>query len=79
MTIRLPDETLLQRFTASLKSADDKSRDIMLVHYINLAVVAVFVILAIGSGYLSYYLRQGRLVYDTRGILQRVHHLYTTP
>ena len=54
MTIRLPDETLLQRFTASLKSADDKSRDIMLVHYINLAVVAVFVILAIGSGYLSY-------------------------
>lgn len=44
----------LQRFTVALKSADDKSRDIMLVHYINLAVVAVFVILAIGSGYLSH-------------------------
>lgn len=53
-TIHLPDEALLQRFTVALKGADSKSRDIMLVHWINLAVVAVFVILAIGSGYLSY-------------------------
>ena len=53
-TIHLPDEALLQRFTAALKGADSKARDIMLIHWINLAVVAVFVVLAIGSGYLSY-------------------------
>lgn len=52
--VDFPDETLLKHYTAALKGADDKSRDIMLVHWINLAVVAVFVLLAIGSGYLSY-------------------------
>lgn len=54
MTIHLPDEALLKRFTTALKGADDKSRDIMLVHWVNLAVVAVFVLLVIGSGYLSH-------------------------
>lgn len=58
MTIHLPDESLLQRFTAALKGADNKARDIMLVHYINLAVVAVFVVLAFVSGYLSYSAKQ---------------------
>ena len=53
-TVDFPDDELLKHYTAALKGADDKSRDIMLVHWINLAVVAVFVILAISSGYLSY-------------------------
>ena len=56
-TVAFPDESLLKHYIAALKGADDKSRDIMLVHCINLAVVAVvavFVVLAIGSGYLSY-------------------------
>lgn len=52
--VDFPDETLLKHYTAALKGADDTSRDIMLVHWINLAVVAVFVVLAMGSGYLSY-------------------------
>lgn len=52
--VDFPDENLLKHYTAALKGADDKSRDIMLVHWVNLAVVAVFVLLAIGSGYLSY-------------------------
>lgn len=52
--IHLPDEALLKRFTVALKDADSKARDIMLVHWINLAVVAVFVVLAFASGYLSY-------------------------
>lgn len=54
MTIHLPDESLLQRFTTALKGADDKARDITLVHWINLAVVAVFVILAGVSMYMSH-------------------------
>lgn len=54
MTIHLPDESLLQRFTAALKGADSRARDIILVHYINLAVVAVFVVMACACGYFSY-------------------------
>ena len=54
MTIPLPDEALLKRVTAALRGVDDRSRDIMLVHWINTAVVVVFVVLAVMSGYLSY-------------------------
>ena len=54
ITVDFPDDELLKHYTAALKSADDRGRDIMLVHWINLVVVAVFVVLAIGSGYLSY-------------------------
>lgn len=54
MTIPLPDEALLKRVTAALRGVDDRSRDIMLVHWINTAVVVVFVILTVVSGYLSY-------------------------
>ena len=53
-TIHLPDEALLKRVTAALRGVDDRSRDIMLVHWINTAVVVVFVILTVVSGYLSY-------------------------
>lgn len=53
-TIHLPDEALLKRVTAALRGVDDRSRDIMLVHWINAAVVVVFVVLAVVSGYLSY-------------------------
>lgn len=56
--VDFPDETLLKHYTAALKNADSKASDIMLVHWINLAVVAVFVLLAIGSGYLSYSAKQ---------------------
>lgn len=52
--VDFPDETLLKHYTAALKNADSKASDIMLVHWVNLAVVAVFVALVIGTGYLSY-------------------------
>lgn len=54
MTIHLPDERLIQRFTAVISGADDAGRDIALVHKINIGVVAVFVLLAFVSGLLSY-------------------------
>jgi hypothetical protein len=54
MTIRLPDEALLERLRASLKDVDSRMRDIILTHWLNLAVVAIFVVLAGVSGYLSY-------------------------
>lgn len=53
-TIHLPDEALLKRVTAALNGVDSRSRGIMLVHWINTAVVVVFVAIAVVSGYLSY-------------------------
>lgn len=53
-TIPIPDEALLKRATAALNGIDSTTRDIVLAHWINAAVVVVFVVLVLGSGYLSY-------------------------
>ena len=54
MTIHLPDEAFLQRFTDALRGAHDAAHDAALDYKTNIAVIAVFVGLSLFSSYMSY-------------------------